>query len=48
MKHTTRLKTRRLRENMTDAEKRLWLFLRGNRFQEVKFQRQKPIGPYDW
>jgi len=31
---------------MTDAEKKLWYFLRANRFEGLKFVRQKPIGPY--
>jgi very-short-patch-repair endonuclease len=39
-------KAKALRSNMTDAEQRLWYQLRGKRFSEVKFHRQKPIGPY--
>lgn len=35
-----------LRQNMTDAEQRLWYYLRGHRFQGAKFKRQKPIGPF--
>jgi len=35
-----------LRTNMTDAEKKLWYHLRANRFQGLKFVRQKPMGPY--
>jgi very-short-patch-repair endonuclease len=31
---------------MTDAERRLWYFLRGSRFQGWKFRRQVPMGPY--
>ncbi|MEC8179031.1 MAG: endonuclease domain-containing protein, partial [Pseudomonadota bacterium] len=31
---------------MTEAETRLWLELRGGRFQGIKFRRQKVIGPY--
>lgn len=35
-----------LRQNMTEAEQKLWYFLRGKRFMGIKFKRQKPIGPY--
>jgi len=35
-----------LRTHMTDAEHKLWYFLRGHRFHGIKFKRQKPIGPY--
>jgi very-short-patch-repair endonuclease len=31
---------------MTDAEQRLWHFLRAGRFGGLKFKRQAPIGPY--
>ena len=31
---------------MTDAEQRLWYRLRAHRFQNLKFKRQAPIGPY--
>jgi very-short-patch-repair endonuclease len=31
---------------MTDAESRLWYFLRAHRFGTAKFKRQAPIGPY--
>lgn len=37
---------KRLRQNMTEAEQKLWRHLRGKRFQKIKFKRQKPIGPY--
>src|ERR1700704_3304938 len=37
---------RRLRGQMTDAEARLWYFLRDRRFVSFKFVRQAPIGPY--
>jgi very-short-patch-repair endonuclease len=37
---------KKLRSNMTDAEQRLWYRLRGHRFDNVKFKRQVPIGPY--
>lgn len=35
-----------LRTNQTDAEQRLWHHLRGHRFMELKFKRQKPMGRY--
>jgi very-short-patch-repair endonuclease len=35
-----------LRANMTDAERRLWYLLRAHRFQDIKFKRQVPVGPY--
>jgi adenine-specific DNA-methyltransferase len=38
-------RARELRQAMTDAEHRLWFFLRSKRLG-VKFQRQCPIGPY--
>jgi len=31
---------------MTEAERRLWYWLRAHRFNKVGFRRQKPIGPY--
>ena len=43
----TLAKARRLRRRATtEAEKRLWYFLRGHRFDALKFKRQHPIGPY--
>jgi len=36
---------RKLRRNMTDAERKLWSLLRNNRLG-VKFRRQVPYGPY--
>lgn len=35
-----------LRSNMTDAEQKLWYYLRANRFMGFKFKRQKPLGRY--
>lgn len=35
-----------LRVGMTDADRKLWYYLRANRFEGMKFVRQKPIGPY--
>src|ERR1043166_6101362 len=37
---------KKLRSNMTDAERRLWYRLRAHRFGGVKFKRQVPVGPY--
>ena len=41
---TTR--SRELRNNSTDAEKRLWRYLRNRQLDGVRFNRQVPIGPY--
>jgi very-short-patch-repair endonuclease len=35
-----------LKREMTDAERRLWMALRGHRFQRLSFRRQAPIGPF--
>jgi very-short-patch-repair endonuclease len=35
-----------LRSNMTDAERRLWYFLRAHRFKDTKFKRQATIGKF--
>ena len=49
--HRTRPRTlavaRKLRSEMTEAEKRIWYFLRANRFSGVRFKRQVPIGPFN-
>lgn len=37
---------RKLRRASTDAENRLWYFLRSRRLEGAKFIRQFPIGPY--
>ncbi len=37
---------RRLRRNMTVAERRLWAALRAKRFEKYKFRRQLPVGKY--
>jgi very-short-patch-repair endonuclease len=39
-------KARALRGQMTEAETLLWQHLRSRRFQDVKFRRQRPLGPY--
>jgi very-short-patch-repair endonuclease len=38
--------SRKLRRNMTDAEKLLWSKLRGRQLKGFQFNRQKPIGNY--
>lgn len=35
-----------LRTNMSDAERKLWRYLRNRQFQNLKFVRQLPVGPY--
>ncbi len=37
--------TRTLRQNMTEAEQRLWKHLRAHRLDGRKYRRQQPIGP---
>lgn len=37
---------RRLRRASTGAELKLWPWLRGKRFDGLKFRRQHPIGPF--
>ncbi|TAK07953.1 MAG: DUF559 domain-containing protein [Candidatus Manganitrophaceae bacterium] len=37
---------RRLRSDMTPAEKQLWSRLSSRQFQSLKFRRQHGIGPY--
>ena len=39
-------RARELRSNMTDAEARLWGYLRNRRLGGEKFRRQHQIGPY--
>jgi very-short-patch-repair endonuclease len=37
---------KKLRRDMTDAERKLWQQLRAHRFEKYKFRRQQPIGRY--
>ncbi len=37
---------KKLRKNMTDAERKLWTHLRSRQLEGVKFRRQHQIGPY--
>jgi very-short-patch-repair endonuclease len=39
-------RARNLRARQTEAENRLWYFLRDRRFLGAKFRRQVPVGPY--
>jgi very-short-patch-repair endonuclease len=39
-------KAKKLRSEQTDAEQRMWYFVRAHRFMGLKFKRQKPIGHY--
>ncbi len=39
-------RARELRQRSTDAERRLWRYLRNRQLAGVKFRRQVPIGPY--
>jgi UDP-N-acetyl-alpha-D-muramoyl-L-alanyl-L-glutamate epimerase len=39
-------RARKLRENQTDVEGKLWSRLRGRQISDVKFRRQHTIGPF--
>jgi very-short-patch-repair endonuclease len=39
-------RARQLRENQTDAERRMWMLLRDRRLAHLKFRRQQSIGNY--
>lgn len=39
-------RSRELRKNSTDAERKLWQFLRGKQLEGFRFRRQRPIGNY--
>jgi very-short-patch-repair endonuclease len=39
-------KARTLRSNMTDAEQKLWYYLRRKQIQNIQFYRQRPIENY--
>jgi very-short-patch-repair endonuclease len=47
-KYNKKLKpySRNLRKNQTDAEEKLWYHLRRKQLNNIRFARQKPIGPY--
>ena len=42
----TLAKAKRLRRDLTDAERRLWSILRDSKLEGAKFRRQQPIGPF--
>ena len=42
----TLVKAKRLRREMTDAERKLWSILRNSQIEGAKFRRQQPIGPF--
>ncbi|MDP2913153.1 MAG: endonuclease domain-containing protein [Candidatus Omnitrophota bacterium] len=46
MKRNNVEKSRRLRENQTDSERKLWSILRNRQLYGVKFRRQFPFGRY--
>ncbi|OGL65879.1 hypothetical protein A3B21_02245 [Candidatus Uhrbacteria bacterium RIFCSPLOWO2_01_FULL_47_24] len=39
-------RARTLRHNATDAENKLWYFIRNRQLGGYKFRRQHPVGPY--
>jgi very-short-patch-repair endonuclease len=39
-------RAKRLRRELTDAERQLWSILRNSQLGGAKFRRQQPIGPY--
>ena len=43
---TMTVRARALRSRMTDAERSLWFALRDRRFEQFKFRRQVPVGPF--
>jgi very-short-patch-repair endonuclease len=43
---TPTLRSRELRNNPTDAERKLWRFLRNRQLNGIRFNRQVPIGPF--
>ncbi len=46
MKHPLTKLAQKLRKDPTDAEKRLWCFLKEKQLEGLKFRRQVPIGNY--
>jgi very-short-patch-repair endonuclease len=42
----TRIRAQALRKNPTDAERKLWAYLRLRQLGGYKFRRQHPVGPY--
>ncbi len=46
MIHRYTKKARKLRKSMTDAERKLWHYLRNKQLANLKFRRQHQVGPY--
>jgi len=46
MKYNLTPLARKLRQNLTIAERKLWHYLRSRNFLGLKFRRQEPIGNY--
>ncbi len=46
MEQIMQARARMLRKNSTDAENKLWYFLRNRNFNKLKFRRQYVIGQY--
>jgi very-short-patch-repair endonuclease len=44
--HRLKGPSRKLRQQMTDAERLLWSRLRAKQIWGIQFNRQKPVGPY--
>jgi very-short-patch-repair endonuclease len=42
----TLARAKRLRRDLTNAERKLWLVLRNGQLDGAKFRRQQPIGPF--
>jgi very-short-patch-repair endonuclease len=39
-------RARHLRKNVTNAEQKIWFYLRRNQLSNLYFRRQTPVGPY--
>lgn len=46
IKPETTVNARSLRSEMTNAERRMWQFLRGKQLDNFRFRRQHPVGKY--
>ena len=46
LRETLQARSRAMRREPTDAEQKLWLLLRGRRFNDFKFRRQVRLGRY--
>ncbi|MFO7888702.1 MAG: DUF559 domain-containing protein [bacterium] len=43
---TLKERARKLRKNMTEAERKLWSYIRKKQIKGIQFLRQRPIGNY--